>query len=109
MLTRAATIYAYTLYWAHSSPALINKRVFAYVDTGAPEGLAVDMEGNVYAGCGDGVNVWGAGGGLVGKVQIEGGVAGICFGRGGELWGFGGDRLWRVGLGGGVRGAVLGI
>lgn len=34
-----------------------NRRVFAYADTGIPDGIQVDSEGNVYSGTGDGVNV----------------------------------------------------
>ena len=34
--------------------AFKNRRVFAYVDTGIADGIQLDAEGNVYAGCGDG-------------------------------------------------------
>lgn len=34
-----------------------NRRVFAYIDTGVPDGIQVDLNGNVYSGCGDGVQV----------------------------------------------------
>ena len=37
--------------------AFTNRRVFAYIDTGAPDGIQLDAAGNVYAGCGDGVQV----------------------------------------------------
>jgi sugar lactone lactonase YvrE len=37
--------------------AFKNRRVFAYVDNGAADGIQVDSKGNVYAGCGDGVQV----------------------------------------------------
>ena len=39
------------------SQTLLNRRVFAYVDTGIPDGIQIDKNGNVYAGCGDGVQV----------------------------------------------------
>ena len=39
------------------SQALLNRRVFAYVDAGIPDGVQIDKDGNVYAGCGDGVQV----------------------------------------------------
>ncbi len=35
----------------------MNRRVFAYVDSGIPDGIQVDTDGNVYSGCGDGVQV----------------------------------------------------
>ena len=31
--------------------------MFAYVDTGVPDGIQIDINGNVYSGCGDGVQV----------------------------------------------------
>ena len=39
------------------SQTFLNRRVFAYADTGIPDGLQIDKNGNVYAGCGDGVQV----------------------------------------------------
>ena len=39
------------------SQTFLNRRVFAYVDTGIPDGIQIDKNGNVYAGCGDGVQV----------------------------------------------------
>ncbi|KAF8154571.1 D-lactonohydrolase-like protein [Crassisporium funariophilum] len=40
-----------------NSQTFLNRRIFAYVDTGVPDGVQVDKAGNVYAGCGDGVQV----------------------------------------------------
>lgn len=37
--------------------AFKNRRIFAYVDAAVPDGLQVDLKGNVYSGCGDGVQV----------------------------------------------------
>ena len=37
--------------------AFHNRRVFAYADTGIPDGIQLDTKGNVYASCGDGVHV----------------------------------------------------
>lgn len=39
------------------SERFLNRRVFAYIDAGIPDGLQVDTEGNIYAGTGDGVQV----------------------------------------------------
>ena len=39
------------------SQAFLNRRVFAYTDAGIPDGIQIDKNGNVYAGCGDGVQV----------------------------------------------------
>ena len=106
---RAATIYAFTIFWEGDNPYVSNRRVFAYADTGAPDGIECDVFGNVYAGCGDGINVWNNGGMLIGKIQIEGGCSGFCFGRSGELFVFGQQMLWRAKLGDHTRGAVLGL
>ncbi|MCJ1313548.1 hypothetical protein MMC25_007227 [Agyrium rufum] len=89
-----------------ASTFLTNRRVFAFPDNGSPECLACDAAGNVYAGCGDGVHVWSAGGVLIGKVLIEGGVTGFCFGGSGEAWAWGEDKVWRIAIGGNVKGAV---
>lgn len=39
---------------------LANQRLFAVADIGAPDGIKVDVGGNVYAGIGDGVAVFSA-------------------------------------------------
>ncbi|KAH0536871.1 hypothetical protein FGG08_006302, partial [Glutinoglossum americanum] len=79
--TRASTIYAFDIIFRSSSPFLTNRRVFAMADTGAPDGIKCDTSGNIYSGCGDGINVWNAGGVLIGKILVPGGVANFCFGR----------------------------
>ena len=116
--TRPATVYAYSVATfddggggggGNAAPFLTGRRVFAYADAGVPEGVRCDVFGNVYCGCGDGVNVWDRGGSLIGKILVEGGVAGFCWGRGGEMWVFGEERLWRVQMAGGTKGALLGI
>ncbi len=53
--------------------------------------------------------MWNSGGVLVGKIQIEGGVANFCFGKSGEMWVFGETKLWRVKLADETKGALLGI
>jgi gluconolactonase len=65
--TRPATIYAFDI---QDERTLANRRTFAYVDTGFPDGIHTDNDGNVWAGCGDGVHVWNPEGTLIGKVWI---------------------------------------
>ncbi|KAF2002057.1 lactonohydrolase [Amniculicola lignicola CBS 123094] len=65
--TRPATIYAYDII---DRKRLANRRTFAYADTGFPDGIHTDTQGNVWAGCGDGVHIWNAEGVLVGKIWI---------------------------------------
>jgi gluconolactonase len=64
-LTRPSTIYAYDVV---AKKTLQNRRVFAYSDNGFPDGVHADTEGNVWAGCGDGIHVWNKEGTLLGKI-----------------------------------------
>ncbi|CAI6334404.1 unnamed protein product [Periconia digitata] len=66
--TRPATIYAFDI--QEDSRTLANRRTFAYVDTGFPDGIHTDTDGNLWAGCGDGLHVWSPQGTLLGKVWI---------------------------------------
>lgn len=78
-------------------------------DAGVPDGIKCDMQGNVYSGCGDGVNIWSPGGVLLGKILVEGGVANFCFGANGELFLLNEHKLWRVQLSQHVKGNLLRI
>lgn len=75
-----ATIYAYDVV-----DGLRNKRIFARVDCGVPDGIKCDATGNVWTGCGDGIHVFNTRGKLIGKVLIPGGVANFCF-TPGKIW-----------------------
>lgn len=77
-----ATIYAFDVV---NGKTLANRRAFAYCDNGVPDGIKCDVEGNVYAGCGDGVQVWDSEGTLIGKVALGSTCANFCFIRDG-LW-----------------------
>jgi gluconolactonase len=66
--------------------------------------------GNVYSGCGDGVEVWNPEGVPLGVIAIEGGVANFCFGEQGVLYACNETRFWKVQLNKDkVRGALLGL
>lgn len=78
-------------------------------DTGIPDGIKCDIHGNVYSGCGDGVNIWSPGGVLLAKILVEGGVANFCFGRKGQLFLLNENRLWRATIDEGSKGALLGL
>ncbi|KXH68804.1 SMP-30/Gluconolaconase/LRE-like region [Colletotrichum salicis] len=106
---RASTIYAFDVEQRHGQPVLLNRRLFAFADVGIPDGIKCDMNGNVYSGCGDGINVWSPGGVLLGRILVDGGAANFCFGRGGELFILNEHRLWRAQLSKSVKGALLGI
>lgn len=81
--TEPATIYAFDV--DPKSQVFLNRRIFAYVDTGVPDGVQVDSEGNVYSGCGDGVQVWSSEGTLLGKFFIETTSANMVFAGDGRL------------------------
>lgn len=88
---------------------LVNRRLFAYAPGRYPDGIKCDTVGNVYAGCGDGVEVWNQKGTLLGVIQVPGGVANFCFGANGIMFLCNETRFWMVQLGGeGVKGALLG-
>ena len=76
---------------------------------GVPDGIKCDLKGNVYSGCGDGVNVWNPGGTLIGKIMVPGGVANFCFGEAGELFLLNEHRVFRVLICKHVHGALLRI
>ncbi|KAL4886967.1 hypothetical protein BJY04DRAFT_44333 [Aspergillus karnatakaensis] len=107
--TRSSSIYAFDVVHYHGQPFLTNRRLFAMADNAIPDGIKCDLEGNVYSGCGDGVNVWSSGGDLLGRILVEGGVANFCFGRDGEMFLLNEHRLWRAKLKGNVKGALLGV
>lgn len=76
-------------------------------DTGVPDGIKCSVDGNVYSGCGDGVSVWSAGGILLGKLIVPGGIANFCFGRPGELFLLNETKFWVAKMAPHVRGALL--
>lgn len=78
-------------------------------DVGIPDGIKCDTNGNVYSGCGDGLNIWSPGGVLLAKVLIGGGVANFCFGRAGQLFLLNENKLWRLQLASSRKGALLGL
>jgi gluconolactonase len=92
-----------------SQPFLTNRRLFAYASGGWPDGIKCDMAGNVYSGCGDGIEVWAPSGKILGRILIEGGVANFCFGERGAIYACNETKLWKVQLGSHVRGALLGL
>ncbi|KAF2010595.1 calcium-dependent phosphotriesterase [Aaosphaeria arxii CBS 175.79] len=65
--TRPATIYAYDVI---DGKTLANRRTFAFVDTGFPDGIHTDTEGNVWVGAGDGVHIFDPRGTLLGKIWV---------------------------------------
>ncbi|KAF2091019.1 calcium-dependent phosphotriesterase [Saccharata proteae CBS 121410] len=90
-MTRPATIYAYDVDAKFGT--LGARRVFAYVDNGFPDGIHTDTDGNVWAGCGDGVHVWSPEGVLLGKVYTGETANNFAFAPG-KVFVFTNHRLW---------------
>ncbi|KAK3489050.1 uncharacterized protein B0T23DRAFT_362257 [Neurospora hispaniola] len=62
-----------------------NRKTFAFIATGVPDGVHVDTKGNLYAGCGDGVHVYNPSGKLLGKIWIGSTVANFQFAGKGRM------------------------
>lgn len=91
--TRPATIYAFDV--SPNMKQLSNRRIFAFPDSGFPDGIHTDTLDNVWAGCGDGVHVWNSDGILLGKVYIGETSNSFAFYPGGVLI-FSNYRMWNV-------------
>ncbi len=59
---------------------LANGRVFCNLDNGLPDGLRVDVAGNVWTSAGDGVHCFAPDGTLLGKIRVPQTVANLTFG-----------------------------
>lgn len=82
-------------------------------------GIICDKNGNIYVGCAGGVEIWDAGGSILGVVEVPGGlmntpaercdpslliiavggVASLSWGREGELFLCAEQQLWRMEVG----------
>lgn len=62
-----------------------SRKLFAYSSPGIPDGLHCDTKGNVYAGAGDGVQVWNPSGVLLGKIFIGSTAANFRFAGKGRM------------------------
>ena len=81
-------------------------RPFATIDPGAPDGLRVDAEGNVWTSAGDGIHVLTPEGVELGRILIPEPVANVTFGGadGQRLFITATSTLWSLEVG--IRGAV---
>lgn len=59
---------------------LRRERLFARLDTGLPDGLAIDERGSVYAATMDGIRVWSADGEPLGLIRTAGTCGNVAFG-----------------------------
>ncbi|EKM77645.1 hypothetical protein AGABI1DRAFT_77188 [Agaricus bisporus var. burnettii JB137-S8] len=81
--TQPSTIYAFDV--DEKTQALSNRRVLAYIDAGAPDGIQVDEKGNVYVACADGVQVFAPDGTLLGKFFLDISSANMVFAGPGRM------------------------
>ncbi|KAJ3495811.1 hypothetical protein NLG97_g3129 [Lecanicillium saksenae] len=79
---RPATIYRFDV---EDDGTFANRKTFAFVDNGIPDGIHCDGKGNIYAGCGDGIHVWNRSGKLLGKIFTDGGAANFQFAGDGRM------------------------
>jgi gluconolactonase len=54
--------------------------VFCKIDKGGPDGIRCDAEGRVWSSAGDGVQIFGKDGALIGKILVPESPANLCFG-----------------------------
>lgn len=54
--------------------------VFCTLDQGAPDGIRVDQHGRVWSSAGDGVQIFGPDGRLIGRILVPESPANLCFG-----------------------------
>ena len=59
---------------------LSNGRVFAHIDNGLPDGIRIDVEGNLWSSAGDGVHCFAPDGTRLGKIFVPETVANLTFG-----------------------------
>ncbi|KAH9837864.1 D-lactonohydrolase-like protein [Rhodofomes roseus] len=90
--TLPATIYEFDV--NPKTQVFENKRVFAYIDAGVPDGIQLDKFGNVYSSCGDGVHVWNHDGVLIGKFFVGQVSCNIVFAGDGNLIILSGDQVF---------------
>ncbi len=60
--------------------SLSNPRVFCHIDTGIPDGIRFDEQGNLWSSAADGVHCFSPEGTLLGKIKVPQTVANLTFG-----------------------------
>jgi len=81
-LAYPSTIYRFNV---QEDGTLENRKVFAFIDINIPDGVHTDSKGNVYAGVGDGVQVFNPSGKLIGKIYTGRTAANFQFVGGGRM------------------------
>jgi gluconolactonase len=75
-----------------------NGRVFAVIDPGFPDGIRVDIHGNVWSSAADGVHVLAPDGQELGRIEVPELVGNLCFGGPGgtDLYIAGSTSIYRI-------------
>ncbi len=60
--------------------AVSNGKIFCKIDKGAPDGIRCDVDGRIWSSAGDGIQIFGADGALIGKILAAESPANLCFG-----------------------------
>lgn len=89
------TIYTFDI----GTHSISSATIFAYTDTGFPDGIKVDDAGNVYGGVTDSVDVWDKEGTFLGKIKTRPGDVAVNMQFADQwLYFVGRTHLYRVGL-----------
>ncbi|KAH9231192.1 hypothetical protein K456DRAFT_1871021 [Colletotrichum gloeosporioides 23] len=94
-LVQPRSIYAFDIVKRGDAIFLANKRLFALARRGSPIHLMCE-NGNVWAACGDGIEIWNNGGSLLGLIKVAGGVQSFCRGPDNTMFLCADQRLWRL-------------
>ncbi len=68
------------VYEVQRDDGLAHGRVFCVIDKGVPDGIRCDAKGRVFSSAGDGVQIFNAGGELIGKILVPESPANLAFG-----------------------------
>lgn len=63
-----------------ANAALSNRRIFAEISPGIPDGFRMDTDGNLWTSAADGVHCHGTDGELIGRIRVPEAVANVTFG-----------------------------
>ncbi|OTB08250.1 hypothetical protein M426DRAFT_30020, partial [Hypoxylon sp. CI-4A] len=94
-LTKPSTIYRFDV---QEDGTFENRKTFAFIDSGVPDGIHCDSKGNVYAATSDGVNVWNQSGNLIGKIFLGKTAVNFNFAGDGRLLIGTGTELYYAGV-----------
>lgn len=95
--TLRSAIYKYKVLPLEKGGYTLGERtVFAFATTPAPDGIKLDCDGNVYAGCGDGIHVWDSAGNFIAKIAFEGGISNFVFTDPGVVIALNETRIYKI-------------